>query len=249
MKILLPLLLLIFACQITFGQEKQDLKLFDSISELSELNCEDLLVKLDGFNIETLNHPNSKGYILIKNGENQLDNVFYHLSIKNYLQSRKIPQEKSKLVSVKGEKQIKLEFWISENGEKPNFKEENFSYKLNETKSHHFVEESMELAKTEGKNYLIGDCSACCIRTSSYGILANFLNANPNLDAKIIIYTKNPNREFNKVAKMIFDEFTKEKIPRNRLKIVSGKKKEGLYLLDYHISVLNVSLTPNKKSL
>lgn len=244
MKILLTLFLLIFTFQISFGQEKQSLKLVDSFSEL---NCEDLLVRLDGFNIEIFNHPNSKGYILIKNGENQLDNVFYHLFIKDYVHSRKIPQEKSQLISVKGDKQINIEFWMSEGGEKPNFTEENFNYKLNETKSHYFVEESVELAKIDGKNILIGDCSACCIRTFSSEILANFLNANPNLDAKIIIYTKNPNREFNKVAKIIVDKFREEKIPQNRLKIVSGKKKDGLYLLDYHISVLSVSLIPNKK--
>lgn len=242
-KFFFLILFLAVTFQISFSQEQKAV-LFDSVNQIE---CEDLLSRLDSFTPEIIKSSDSIAYVVIHGSSNPIDNNFYESFIKNYPRTRNFDKTRFVVLTAKSIGNFKIDFWLGKKGIKPQINEDKFGYVLSNNKTnYYFAEESFEIMKIDSKLELVGGCAACCIQNVNFGLLASFLEANSNLDAQIIIYNKTNRRQFNRFAKLISDETTKLGISRNRLKIIYGGKKEGIYVWNENMASLDVSLISNK---
>jgi hypothetical protein len=247
LKFILALLILFTSFQICIGQEKPKLQLFDAVTEP---NCEDLLGRLDNFAVYARQNSVFVGYVVLHGGLNPIENKFYETFITGHWRTRKLDENRFRLLTAKGEQKLKVEFWISRDGEKPQITEQKIEYLLPDTnKSYLFVEDSVEVAKIEGKlDYIAnGACAACCLTHFNPFMLFKFLEVNPQMNAEILIYNKKRSRA-NQLINLIASETVKDSnIPRRRLKISYAGVDEGIAQLPGNISIVKVWLVPPKK--
>jgi hypothetical protein len=221
MKLTITFLLLLFVFGKTaFAQveSQNDLQVFDSFSAYS---CEDLLSRLDGFVINGLGqNQNSKGYVVIYGADDSVKNKFLERYVNDYRESRKIDKNRFIIIPTKAA-DFKVEFLLSKSGKiKPNVTEEPFPFVLTKSdKPVMFVRETVEVVKKEGKWHYYGDCPACCLETYYSDFLAEYLKANPQLNAQIRIYGRSKDHK-EKLASLIREELvTKYEVSSNRFLI------------------------------
>ncbi len=236
-KILLISIALLTIFQVCFSQEKQsNLVLFDSVYEP---NCEFLLNRLDYLAVEIKHNPNAVGYVVIYGSLNQIENAFYKKAITGYFKFRRFDEKYLSLITANNSEKLKIEFWISKDGTKPNVADEKFSYVLPQTnKPILFVQDTVEAAKIDGNLTYFSICE-CCISNFNLDSLAKFLEFNPNLIAQINIYNKTK-KGAGKLGKLILNKAVRESgIPNNRIKtnyrgknILSNKELDELFDLE-----------------
>lgn len=232
--------------KITFSQEtKEDLQLFDSVSVF---NCEDLLSRLDGFAVSIMQNPNSVGFVVIYDNNNPIDNKFLEKFIRNYSEFRKFDKNRFKILSAKSEQGKRIDFLINPNGSKqPNIKVANFSFVLPKTeKPILFIRDWVVIEKIDGNLTYFGECSACCIKRIDLDFLADFLNANPQLNTQIKIYGKSRNYT-KKLEKLVRDDLINNyKISVNRFQISYQGKDEGIAQLPKNNAIIEIEFVPQK---
>jgi hypothetical protein len=247
MKITLTFLLLLFVFGKTAAaQENQnDLRVFDS---LSEYNCEILLSRLDYFAVELGKNPNSKGYVVIYGADDSIRNKFLERYVFGYRDLRKIDKNRFVIIPTKASPDFKVEFLISKSGNvKPNVAEEPFSFVLTKTgKPVMFVRETVEVAKLEGEWHYSGECPACCIESYYSDFLAEYLKANPQLNAQIRLSGKSKDHK-EKLASMIREELvTKYEISSNRFLIRYVGFDQGIVNLSKSLVTIEIDFVPQK---
>lgn len=244
-RFLFAFLISLAAVQFCFSQgNEQKLALLNSFTKPT---CEELLANLEGFTSLINNESNSVGYIVIYGGINSFENNFYERYLNQRLKLWKVNANRLTVITAKGGNELKIEFWTSKNGERPKISEENFRYDLPQTNRRYlFVEASGEIVNSGGENDFAEDCSACCVETFDLDLLSKFLKSNPKFNAHIFVYNKSTLKRAAKFIKVISDAaVTDYKIPRQRLKITYGGKKEGIYVWNKNMASLWVWLVPN----
>ncbi|HMS43054.1 MAG TPA: hypothetical protein PKE69_22690 [Pyrinomonadaceae bacterium] len=186
--------------------------------------------RLDGFAVSIMQNPNAVGFVVIYDNNNPIDNKFLEKYIRVYAELRKIDKNRFRVLSAKFEKGKRIDFWVSQNGfSAPNIKEETFSLVLPKAeKPILFVNDWVVIEKIDGKLTYSGECPACCINRIDLDLLADFLNANSQVNARIKIYGKS--RKYTKILeKLVRDELINDhKISSNRFQISYQGKDEGI---------------------
>lgn len=232
--------------KVTFSQEtKEDLQLSNS---LSIFNCEELLVSLDGLAIGVNQNPNSVVFIVIYNNNNPIDNKFLERYFRFYFEVRKLDKTRFKVLFAKFEQGKRIDLWISQNGfSAPNIKAETFSLILPKAeKPILFVRDWLVIEKIDGKLTYVGECPACCIDRIDLDLLADFLNANSQVNARIKVYGKS--RKYTKILeKLVRDELINDhKILSNRFQISYQGKDEGIAQLPKNNTSIEIEFVPQK---
>lgn len=240
------LLLFVFSNFAAAQEKPNDLRIFDSISDY---NCEFLLNRLDYFTLELGKNPNSKGFVVIYGGDDPIRNKFLERYIYGYLNSKKIDKTRFVIVPTKANPTPKVEFLISQSGnEKPNVTEEPFSFVLTKSgKPLIFVRETVEVAKINGEwRYFGGDCVVCCIESYYSDFLAEYLKANPQLNAHITISGKSKDHK-EKLASLIREELVRlYEISSNRFLIKYVGFDQGIVNLSKSPVTLEIDFVSQK---
>lgn len=206
MKLTITFLLVLFAFgKIATAQESQnDLRIFYSFSEY---DCENLLATLDNFVYELRLNSNSKAFVVIYGADDSIRNKFLERYVNDYRDSRKIDKNRFVIIPAKANPNFKVELLVSKSGnEKPKVEQEPFSFVLTKSgKPVMFVRETVEVMQKEGKWHYFGNCRACCIESYYSDFLAEYLKANPQLNAQITISGKSKDHK-EKLASLIREE-------------------------------------------
>ncbi len=249
MKLTITFLLLLFTFgkfAAAQGESKSDLQIFDSFSDY---NCEVLLSRLDALTVDGLGqNPNSKSYVVIYGADDSIKNKFLERYVNDYRESRKIDKNRFVIITTKAKPEFKVEFLISKSGkEKPNVSEEAFSFALTKTgKPLMFVRETVEVVKKDGEWHYYGDCPACCIESYYSDFLAEYLKANPQLNAQIRISGKSKDHK-EKLASLIREELvTKYEVSSNRFLIRYVGFDPGLVQLSQSLVTIEIDFVPQK---
>ncbi len=248
MKLTITFLLLLFAFGKTASaQESQnDLQIFDAFSDY---NCELLMSRIDAFVNDGLGrNPTSKGYIVIYGGGDSIKNKFLERYVNGYLNSRKIDKNRYLIIPSKANPDFKIEFLLSKSGkEKPNIKEEVFPFVLTKSdKPVMFVRETVEVVKTDGKWHYIGDCPVCCIESYYSDFLAEYLKANPQLNAQIRIFGRSKDHK-EKLASLIREELvTQYEVSSNRFLIRYEEISQSLTQLPMNSATIEIDFVSQK---
>lgn len=222
-KIFLILItLLLFNLTIFSQNDDQNLTLWDSSVEP---NCEYLQMLTDNFIVSYYKDKDSVGYVVIHEGSDIIKTAIYKQSFENYSNFRRFPKDQFKVLTTKGEGKVKIEFWVSKTGEKPEIAESVFDLKIpKENFPILFSRDLLDIVKIEGKlTYLIHGCDVCCFNSFNSFLLSKFLTANPDLIAEIKIYART-----KKLAEKVKDMIVKNdildaKIPLERVKFTYSK--------------------------
>lgn len=162
---------------------------------LIEPNCEHLLAVLDALASKVHKNPGSKGYVVIYCGSDVIENAIYKRLIENHKLFRNFDKNRFLTITSKGVKNLKIETLFSISGEKPKIENEKFSLKFsNLSKPILFSNDLLQLVKIEGKlTYIDYGCEGCCMHYFDPYLLSNLLQANPELNVKIKIFSKSKN--------------------------------------------------------
>lgn len=227
-KIFLVLIILFVSLQIGFGQEKPKAELID---DMGKETCESFWSRFDSFFNLLQNEPTSTGYIIIHGKkENSLPvNLRYERLTDGIVRFRNL--DRSRLIIIRGEirDDIQIEFWkVPAGAETPTFTEENWNFKIEQNKP--FVL----------RGYSEGD--GICPTNTSVKLFADYLFANPNLRAHIVITGKTI-KTFANTKKDLLNQLINEyDISPNRLKFFYVKNKTS-----YNFDDIEYWILPNKK--
>ena len=200
------ILIVLFALQICFGQEKPKAELVD---EFGKINCEELQARTDGFYQNGLrSNPSSTGYIVIfGNKNNSLEKYLLEVRFKSAVISQKYEFNRVVFVRGKNNDSTHGQFWLVPAGaEKPNFDEENWDYSLPELN---------KAVKFHERNWENFDNICPSNRNFSEELYAKLLLGNPGFRGNIVI---NENSSKNLKKELLKTFVNKYKIPLNRLK-------------------------------
>lgn len=213
---IISLAILLFVSQICFAQNDSGLKL---VEVLGRDSCESVRGRTDEFLIGLRENPNATGYVIFYAGENLSTFAFYENAFKSHIKFRRFPEERIKFISVKSEKDFKIEFWMSESDAKPKvFEDAEDSFLILRKNRQIFSEGLFETSKSDGKLSSVHE-SECNIETLNFSLLAKFLKANPQATAQVLVYNK---KRFTgeKIIRQFLAEAVKDfQIPRGQIEI------------------------------
>ncbi|CAN5734709.1 hypothetical protein BH24ACI1_BH24ACI1_24710 [soil metagenome] len=227
-KYFLVLIILLASLQICYGQENpQAMK----VDEFGKANCEDFWARFDNFFNDLQNDPTSMGYIIIYGEKNSLRaNLGYEKLTNGIVRFRNL--DSSRLVIIRGEEKdaIHIEFWrVPAGAETPAF-----------------VQGNWDLTVKQNKPFILGGYSegdGICPTNTSVKLFADYLTANPNMRAHIVI-TDKPTENFANAEKDLLNQLVNEyRISPNRLKFFYVKDKKS----PYEFADVEFWLIPQKK--
>ncbi len=227
-KYFLVLIILLASLQICYGQENpQAMK----VDEFGKANCEDFWARFDNFFNDLQNDPTSMGYIIIYGEKNSLRaNLGYEKLTNGIVRFRNL--DSSRLVIIRGEEKdaIHIEFWrVPAGAETPAF-----------------VQGNWDLTVKQNKPFILGGYSegdGICPTNTSVKLFADYLTANPNMRAHIVI-TDKPTENFANAEKDLLNQLVNEyRISPNRLKFFYVKDKK----FPYEFADVEFWLIPQKK--
>ncbi|HEV8160027.1 MAG TPA: hypothetical protein VGP58_13410 [Pyrinomonadaceae bacterium] len=227
-KYFLVLIILLASLQICYGQENpQAIK----VDEFGKANCEDFWARFDNFFNDLQNDPTSMGYIIIYGEKNSLRaNLGYEKLTNGIVRFRNL--DSSRLVIIRGEEKdaIHIEFWrVPAGAETPAF-----------------VQGNWDLTVKQNKPFILGGYSegdGICPTNTSVKLFADYLTANPNMRAHIVI-TDKPTENFANAEKDLLNQLVNEyRISPNRLKFFYVKDKKS----PYEFADVEFWLIPQKK--
>lgn len=223
--IIFILLFFLSAAQTVLSQSSdKDVLLLSSVSGFQ---CEDLLARLDYHAVTVYDIPGAVGYVVLYGGPNPVKNRAWELAMTSYRRFRKIDQNRFIILTAKRQNEAKLEFWLSKTGKKPDVEEEKYSLAIPADKPFQFAHDTFETVKIDGKFLFIGGMPGCVENINLY-FLAEFLKANPHLNAHFLIHNRTA-KGADRLARLILNEAVNDaKIDRKRLitKYV-GKNEDG----------------------
>ncbi|HRH43329.1 MAG TPA: hypothetical protein PKY82_16975 [Pyrinomonadaceae bacterium] len=115
MKIILTSLLLIFAFQVSFGQEKARL-----VDEFGRIYCDDFLFKWQNFQLTILASSNSTGYLLVFINPNKSENNKYFQQFREYanglIEMNNLNRSQFLIAKAETDQNFKAQFWLVPNG-------------------------------------------------------------------------------------------------------------------------------------
>lgn len=245
-SLIFTLSILILCSQTLFAQDNENLQLIFSIEEP---NCERLLSLLDNLAEEARKFPNAAGYVAIFGGANPISAKFYEKHILLYARFRKFENRYSKVLHGKREENLRIEFWLSKNGEKPKIEKKDFGNSLpNQTERYLFVEDYIKVLKTGRKIDYTGSASYshCDLSSFDLWLLRDLLEANPKMNAEISVFNKRK-RNADRLINLILNDITADlKIPRNRVRIFYGGTNKIDFVVNNNTSYVKVLLVPAK---
>lgn len=214
------------AFQFCFSQERnENLTLFASVGEIT---YEEIAAITDSLAGEVYKTPNAVGYIVFYGGSNKIDNAFYKRAIVRNLRFRNFDKKRLLVLASINLEKPKFEFWLSKDGTKPAVKEEADNFVLSTAnEAIYFAGDLIETTEIEQKQsyYFVG-CEAGCIQYPDLHLLSEFLKANSQLKAFVVIHNKKL-----KKAKFVKNILSKEilddtEIQSNRLVFLYGGKNK-----------------------
>ncbi|MGI8468551.1 MAG: hypothetical protein ACR2N3_08865 [Pyrinomonadaceae bacterium] len=238
--------------QFSLSQKKNENLIL--LNSLSKPSYEELARDMDFLAANVYKTAGAVGYIVIYGGSDNIENAFYKQAIVKSMKFRAFDENKFLVITSTRLEKPKFEFWISNDGTKPNVKEETFDYKLSTDKPIKFVEDLIKIVKIDGKeSFYSASCEAGCITLTDFAILSDFLVANPQLNSYVIVHAKN----FNKTrrAKRVLSEraFDEIKILPKRLKFLYGGKNKinenGFSEIEIYLATDESQLPKSKNNL
>jgi len=232
--------------QIILAQKTvDDPRLWDSFDAPG---CEYLLNRLDGVIGDAFQKPISKIFLVLRGGKNPIENYFYERYLRKGIAFRKLPTDRVVVIPTTGDKRLRLEFWISDSGRgRPNVRETPFELALPvSSRRVPFVRDTVEVVKFDGNwEYMVGDCAACCIETLDMNLLSKLLQANPDLNARIRVYTRRGSI-WKRLAKLLRHDARSQHIDDTRARIVFGGRDKGIEQLASNLATVDVVLSRSR---
>jgi hypothetical protein len=237
--------LVILCCsvfQVTHAQEKNEgWLLADSIEQP---NCEFLLAILDHLVNKMYETPGATAHMVVRKGPNPIENEFYRQYLNTYLGFRKLDRQRFVITAAKGGEKIRIDLWISSEGKKisPAAAPEDMSLKLERsTKPILFIESSVEAVKVDGLTF-IEDYSACSIESLNFGLLLNFLEANPAMYARVRIGGATKSRAVRLLGLMRAELSEMQSPAAKRIKFILTKRNVGISQMPRNLSSVTIEL-------
>jgi hypothetical protein len=227
-KTLLVSVILFASFQICFGQEKTEAQLVD---EIGGTNCEDFWARFDNFSNGLQNDPTSIGYIIIYGKKNALHtNLKYERLTDGIVRFKNLDRRRLKIIQGEEKDSIHIEFWrVPAGAETPAFVQGNWNLAIKQNKP--FIL----------RGYSEGD--GICPTNTSVKLFADYLTANPNMRAHIVITGKTSENLANTAKEVENQLIFEHNIPLNRLKFFFVKNKTFPYKFDD----IEFWLVPQKK--
>jgi hypothetical protein len=226
---------------VTAQKNVDDPRLWDSFNASG---CEYLLNRLDGVIGDAFQKPTSKIFLVLRAGENPIQNYFYERYVRKGIAFRKLPLDRVSVISAKGNGRLGLDFWISDSGlMSPKVNPTVFDLALPSSESKiPFATDTVEVVKIGGRwEYLAGDCVACCIETVDIELLSRFLKANPHLRANVSVYTES-RRTWNRLSKLLRSEVRSYSVPDKRVRIHFGHTQNWVEGFASNIATIEIQL-------
>ncbi len=219
MKRLIPIIVLLFAMSAYSQTDVNDLRLVESFDDL---HCESLLARLDNMAIEANNDPQAKVYLVIYPGNDPIKNYFYLRFLRSFPVFRKLPKERFSIVAAEEGSKLRFEFWISAHGiAKPAVKETELRLKLSpDVTRQQFVTDTVEVTRIDGRYTYFGYCPVCCGETLDIGVLATFIDANPQFKARVSIFSRSRVTAERLRSLIQTEAYTEHSIARSDLTVV-----------------------------
>lgn len=225
-KLSILIFILVINFQSLFSQEKdRNLILLDSRPKIT---YEELSLLTDILASEINKIPNSIGYIVTYGDSDKIKNAFYKDAVIRNIKFRGYDKNKLRTLSAIDFENPRFEFWISKNGDSPIVSNENNPFILPKTnKPIKFVEDLIEIGEIDGKQVSFpAACDAGCIMLLDLPLLSDFLDANPQMTAYLIIHAKNLKRATQIKNILARESFEDAKIPSNRINFLFGGKNK-----------------------
>ncbi|MDQ6788666.1 MAG: hypothetical protein M3033_17830 [Acidobacteriota bacterium] len=242
-RFLFAFLISLAAFQFCFSQEKNvNLALLGSGTEIT---YEEIAAITDSLVNEAYKTPSAVGYIVIYGGTNLIDNAFYKNAVISNLRFRRIDDKKIKVITSTGTEKIKLEFWLSKDGTPPQVKLKDNNFILQTTnQAVYFADGLVVFDEIEDKQtYYFGGCEGGCIQYPSFYLISEFLKANPQLKAFVIIRGKNFKKA--KAVKTAIEGNEPEDAPNRIMYLYGGKNKAN----ENSFSEVEIYLASNENQL
>ena len=225
-KFVLATLIFFSFLQICFGQEKPEEVLID---EFGEINCDDVLGRLDNFLVALGNDPASSGYVIIY-GKKENDRLSYRYRswLRGHIKFRRFDSERVAIIRGRESENLKIQLWVIAPGANPpNNTNLNWDLPFSLSKPRKFYSE------TNDGGYCPSDI---LIRFSE--ILRN----QPEVRGNFVIKAKSL-KAFNNRKRDLLNEFSG--IPPNRLRFFYVRNSSDTYDVDN--AYVEYWLVPPKK--
>ena len=167
--------------------EPLDRTLFDAVERP---NCEDLLVRLDGFALKVAYSPEDmSGQIVLLPGPNPIANAKLEKFLKRFI-SQKTLHDRVSVRNAKPGDAIRVELWVVTTVETADGKGHGpLTRDLSMiARPILFDSDLFQMYVDQEKTAFVGvDCAACCISTLDWSLLSEFLDANRELIPYVVI--------------------------------------------------------------
>jgi hypothetical protein len=202
------LAVLFISLPICFAQKTSQAILFDEFEKISN---DPLQWRVYNF-MQTLDRNDSRGYVVTYGTkENPLAKYFNERRIQGCLLWMKYDLTRFSFIFTEDKDKIGGQFWeIPEGGGKPELQEMPHDYKLTYLMTPQIIDK-------------LNVADEYCPLHFDMQFYARFLNANPNIFAKIIIYQKTANKYQKEKLKYLRELTGKENVAPRRIKFVRGK--------------------------
>ncbi|HEX8251229.1 MAG TPA: hypothetical protein VF599_23860 [Pyrinomonadaceae bacterium] len=212
-KFFLAALILLVSFQLCFAQKTE---VFDSFGEL---NCDDILARIDNFFYAIKKNPGAVGYAIIQ-GERDKTNFLQHeWWIYNNVESRRFDDSRLVVVRAEGDSEgIFTQFWLAPPGaEKPAYVEIKPDFTISENRKPFVFNSTAE-------------ANSPCPDSLQLKIYSDYLKANAVIRGHIVIFAKSP-KEFQKQKSGVSTKLAdKYKILPNQLRFFFVKKTDYSYI-------------------
>ncbi len=205
-----------------FAQSNADLRLVD---EIGSPNCDDLMVRLDGFFADVTRASELTGYIVVHGGLDPIENLIALRTVEGHVSFRKVSSARIVVLSTNDQDEFRIRFWKSKDGTKPLLKAAKINAVLPAGKHRvRFTEDTVELDTFEGKEtFSVHGCEVCCIRSiSNLRMLSDLLQRNPKFDAEFLIKARSRSIYLRVATVLRKDLINHVAVPAIRTKFVFG---------------------------
>lgn len=198
------------------------------IGELILPGCSEYIrANLDSFFVELINNPNQKGYVLL-NGKDGFEGqiLTFKKIIFNRSNLRNFDSNRFEVIRGQNQKYGRVQFWsVSQNSDfRKSIKEFEATPITSKTQFHKGYADSTKDSK-ELETVRYDDAVETCDLGINLQDFASKISEDKSITGYVIIY--NSKKRAKKIENFIIKELVdKYKVPKNRLKIIYGKKQE-----------------------
>jgi hypothetical protein len=218
-------LMLISMAAVALSQRDSNFILFDSVGTP---NYEVFANRLDILAVRVNELPGSKGFVVIHEGSDQVQNAFSRKTLHGYINFRRFDAEKLVILIAAESTEEHFDFWISKDGTKPDLAYKNPDYLLEPNAGPvKFSDSQIEILKINGsESWAPNGCDAGCMRELDFSVLREFLSANPGRNAFVILGGKSQ-KKIKRLKGVLTQDATKNfGIAPNRLIILWASRQQ-----------------------